>query len=146
MKIITGEITDFDGALENVGNISIGYLSQIYTDNENKTVREEIKDGFKDIIATEIELNKVEKEMNEHPENMEIIERYTTLLEKFNNIGGYNYNNLIHNVANGMQILHLLFQVVSDDSKMRSQNYDVVYSWHQQTVTVMSPNFDIIKI
>jgi hypothetical protein len=28
--------------------------------------------------------------MNEHPENMEVIEKYTSLLETFNNIGWYN--------------------------------------------------------
>jgi hypothetical protein len=35
----------------------------------------------------EKDLEKVEKEMNEHPENMEVIEKYTSLLETFNNIG-----------------------------------------------------------
>ncbi|MDD5770313.1 MAG: ABC-F family ATP-binding cassette domain-containing protein [Candidatus Gracilibacteria bacterium] len=117
MKIITGEIKDFDGIIENIGNMSIGYLSQIYTDNENKIVREEIKDGFKDICFMEKELEELEKLMNNCRDNsgiistvnnMEIIEKYTSLLEQFNNIGGYNYNNQIHSVANGMGILHLL--------------------------------------
>ncbi len=108
MKIITWEIKDFDGNLENIWNMSIGYLSQIYSNDEWKTVRQEIKEGFKDIILAEKELTKIEQEMAENPENMEVIEKYTSLLETFNNIGGYNYNNQIHNVANGMQILHLL--------------------------------------
>lgn len=116
MKIITGEIKDFDGNLENVWNMSIWYLSQIYTDNENKTVREEIKDGFKDIIIAEKKLTEIEKQMNDHPEDMDIIEEYTTLLENFNNIWGYNYNNQIHNVANGMQILHLLDRKLTEVS------------------------------
>ncbi len=116
MKIITWEIKDFDGNLENIWNMSIWYLSQIYSDDEGKTVRQEIKEWFKDIILAEKELEKVEKEMSEKPEDMEVIEKYTTLLENFNNIGGYNYNNQIHNVANGMQILHLLDRKLNEIS------------------------------
>lgn len=108
MKIITWEIKQYDWCMENIWNVSIWYLSQIYTDNEEKTVREEIKDWFKDIIIAEKKLSEIETEMSNHPENMEIIEEYTTLLETFNNIWWYNYNNQIHSVANGMWILNLL--------------------------------------
>lgn len=116
LKIITGQITDFDGFIDNIGNMSIGYLSQIYNDNEDITVRQEIKNGFKDIIQAEKELEIIEKNMNEDPENMEIIESYTTALERFNNIWGYNYNNQIHAVANGMGILHLLDKKLTEIS------------------------------
>ncbi len=126
MKIITWEIGDFDWQIENVGNISIWYLSQIYSDDENKTVRQEIKDGFKDICKMEKELEEVEREMNQPSPpaplpwgrggNMDLIETYTSLLEQFNNVWWYNYNNQIHNVANGMQILHLLDKKLSEIS------------------------------
>jgi ATPase subunit of ABC transporter with duplicated ATPase domains len=66
--------------------MSIGYLSQIYSDNESVTVRQEIKNGFKDIIEAEKELTIIEEKMAQDPENMEIIEHYTTTLERFNNI------------------------------------------------------------
>lgn len=108
MKIITWEIKEFDWQIENVWNMSIWYLSQIYTDDETKTVRQEIKEGFKDIIKTEEKLKDIEEKMSTNPEDMEIIDTYTTLLETFNNIWWYNYESQIHNVANGMWILHLL--------------------------------------
>jgi len=108
MKIITGEISDFEGNIENVGNMTIGSLSQIYSDSEDKTVRQEIKEWFSRIIQAEKELEKIEADMNSDPENMEIIEKYTSFLEYFSNIGGYEYNNIIHQVANGLQILPLL--------------------------------------
>ena len=57
LKIITGQIKDFDGNLENIWNITIWYLSQIYTDNEEKTVFEEIKDWFLDIKKMELKLS-----------------------------------------------------------------------------------------
>jgi len=50
-------------------------------------------------------LKELEDNMTDHPE---IIEEYTSLLEQFNNIGGYDFENKIHNVANGMGILELL--------------------------------------
>lgn len=116
LKIITWQITDFDGFIDNVWNMSIGYLSQIYSDNEDITVRQEIKNGFKDIIQAEKELTIIEEKMSQDPENMEIIENYTTALERFNNIWGYNYNNQIHSVANGMWILHLLDKKLTEIS------------------------------
>lgn len=116
MKILTWEIQDYDGKIENVWNLSIWYLSQIYSNEESKTVRQEIKEWFKDIIIAEEELTKVEEKMQENPNDIEIIEQYTTLLEQFNNIGGYNYNNQIHNVANGMQIIHLLDRKLNEIS------------------------------
>lgn len=108
MKIITWEITDYEGQIENIGNMSIGYLSQIYSDDESKTVYEEIKDGFWEIKKLEQTISSLEQEMERDPSKLEIIETYTSLLETFNNIWWYNYQNQIHSVANGMQILHLL--------------------------------------
>jgi len=39
---------------------------------------------------------------------MEILDEYSSLLEQFNNIGGYDYEKEIHAVANGIGILDLL--------------------------------------
>lgn len=105
MKILTGEITDYDGFLENIWNLKFWYLHQIYSDNEEKLVREELADAFTKIQEMDEKLKDLEDKMTEHPE---IIEEYTSLLEQFNNIGGYDYENKIHWVANGMWILELL--------------------------------------
>ena len=70
MKIITWEITDFDWQIENVWNMSLWYLSQICTDDENKTVRQEIKEWFKDIVKMEKILDEVETEMSLNPEKL----------------------------------------------------------------------------
>lgn len=128
MKIITWEIKNYDWKIENIWNMSIWYLSQIYTDDETKIVRQEIKEWFKDIILMEKELKEVEDLMNnktpipnpfpskEKGDDMDIIEKYTTLLETYNNIWWYNYNNIIHSVANGMWILHLLDKKLTEIS------------------------------
>jgi len=108
LKIVTWNIKEFDGSIDNVGNMSIGYLHQIFSDDDEKTVYDEIKNGFWEIIKTEAKLKELEDAMNQAPENMECIEKYTSLLEYYNNIDGYNYPNTIHQVANGMGVLHLL--------------------------------------
>lgn len=65
LKIITWEIKDFDWTIENIGSVSLGYLAQIYNDDENKTVYEELKDGF-------VEINKLEKELEELEKKLKI--------------------------------------------------------------------------
>lgn len=108
LRILTWEITDFDWHLDNVWNLKIWYLSQIYSDNEDKLVREELKDAFTEINKMDEELSSLEEEMWNNPENMDLIEKYTEKIDIFNNIWGYNYNNTIHQVASGMGIFELL--------------------------------------
>jgi len=108
LKIITWEIKDFDGIIENVWNMSIWYLSQVFSDDESKTVRQEIKEWFKEIVQMEKAISSLEEKMSQNPEDMELIEEYTNLIDRFSQIWWYNYNNQIHCIANGMQILDLL--------------------------------------
>lgn len=105
MKAIIGEITHFDGFIENVGGMSLGYLHQIYTDDETKTVHEELREAFSQIQSIEKRLAELEEEMLH---NHDAIETYTSLLEQLNNIGGYEYENKIHQVASGIGVLELL--------------------------------------
>ncbi len=116
MKILTGEIKDFDWNIENIWNIKIGYLSQICSDNEEKTVREELKDWFKEIKKFESELKDLEEKMTLEPENMDVIEKYSEKLEQFNNVWGHDYENKIHWVANWMGLLDLLDKKLTEVS------------------------------
>jgi len=121
MKTIIWEITNFDGFIENVWNLSIWYLTQIYSDNEEKTVKQELKEGFLDIIKKEKEIKNIEEKMWDEPENMDLINDYTVLLEQLNIIGWNDYENKIHQVLNWMWILNLL------DKKL------VEVSWWERT-------------
>ncbi len=67
MKIITWEIKDYDGFIENIWNLKVWYLTQIYTDDKEKLVRQEIKEWFFDIIRVEKELQELEELMNSSP-------------------------------------------------------------------------------
>ena len=108
MKILTWEIKNFDWNIDNIWNLTLWYLKQIYSDNENRLVREELRDAFTKIVETEKELDILEKSMSENPSDMDLIEKYTSLLEQYNNIWWNDYKNQIHNVANWIWILELL--------------------------------------
>jgi len=64
----------------------LGYLEQIYDDDQDKLVYEEIKEAFSDIIEYEIKLKELESLMNDNPADLDTIEEYTKILEIFNNI------------------------------------------------------------
>ena len=120
LKILTWELSEFHGSIDNVGNMSLGYLSQINIDNSEKTVYEELKDAFSLVIKIEKELKIYEEKLSsDHSTNT--LNTYTSLLDQFNNIWGYDYEKEIHAIANGMEILDLL------DKKL------VEISWGQRT-------------
>jgi hypothetical protein len=43
--------------------------------------------AFLDILKLDAEIKKIENKMQENPEDMDLIESYTSILEQFNNFG-----------------------------------------------------------
>lgn len=115
-KLLVWENKNFDWNIDNIWNLSLWYLNQIYSDNEEKLVSTELKLAFKKILELEKELKKIEKKMWEDPENMDIVEKYSSLLEQFNNFWWYDLDNKIHQVSNGMWLLNLLSKKLSEVS------------------------------
>lgn len=87
MKILTGELGEFDGAINNIGSISLGYLSQIHFDTEDRKVRDDLRLAFRQVREVEASLGDAEKYMEEYPEDMEAIARYTEELDRFQMLG-----------------------------------------------------------
>ncbi len=71
------------------GNPSIGYLRQIEL-NDNNTMLEEVRKPFRNIIKIEDRLEELVREMN-IKDDIKLVEEYTSLEEKFQNMGGYTY-------------------------------------------------------
>ncbi len=107
LKIITGEIKNYEGQIDNIWNLKLGYLHQIYSDNEERTVHAELREAFEEILQMETDLKQLEREMKTDTSE-EVLEKYSSLLEQLNNSWGYDYENTIHQVANGIGILGLL--------------------------------------
>lgn len=116
MKILTGEIGEFDGNINNIGSISLGYLSQIHFDTEDRKVRDDLRLAFQEVREAEKSLSDAEKYMEEHPEDMDAIGRYTEELDRFQMLGGYEVENRLERVARGIGIFELLEQPIREVS------------------------------
>ena len=115
LKVLTWEITWYEGFIENVGNMRLWYLHQVYSDDESKIVRAELADAFSEIRNMEQELQVLEQEMAVSSDDT-VIEKYTSLLEQFNTIWGYEYENKVHAVAQWIWVLPLLDKKLSEVS------------------------------
>lgn len=114
-KILSSEIKDFSGSIENMGTLTLWYLAQVHFDDESRTVRQELKLAFKDILEAEAELDRLELKMANSSDS-DVISEYSELIERFNNIWWYQYEFEIHRVANWLGIADLLENIISEVS------------------------------
>lgn len=112
LKILTGEIEATIGGVENKDKLTLGYLSQIHFDHEERSVREELRTAFDAITRLQQEIRLAEDHMTETGES----EKYLELLEKYENLGGERYLREIDRVARGLEIFHLLDRSIREIS------------------------------
>ena len=88
---------------------SIGYLHQqpenIY---DNKIVRNILYENLKEILEVEKSLKKYEEKMFKCPNDIDVINKYLSIQEKFMKIGGYEINAMVEKVAHGLNISYLM--------------------------------------
>lgn len=107
-NILSGKIKNDDGELYIRKNIRIGYLQQHVNISDEKSIFESCLEVFKDLIQMEEDLRSLEVEISNQAENNnnknldELMEKYGTLLEKFNELNGYGYKSEIRGVLTGL--------------------------------------------
>jgi ATP-binding cassette, subfamily F, member 3 len=116
LRIMSGAIREYSGSVENSGSISIGYVEQIHFDEESRAVRDELRLAFADILTVEREIRAAEAAMEADSGDMAAIERYSDLLDRYNNLDGYSYEGKITRVAQGLGIAELLDRRISEVS------------------------------
>ena len=109
MKIISWEITEYTGGIENIWAMTLGYLEQIHFMDENKTIRDELKDAFQEIRQLEKKIQEEDEKMWETGE----YEAYTDAIDRYKLLGGYTYENEVERVARGIGIWHLIEKPLS---------------------------------
>lgn len=94
LKLISGEYSlakqesDTDSFFAVSGKPKISTLSQMTFEDESRTLIEEVRSAYSEILSLKSELDESERLMNkEHSE--ENIKNYTNLLDTFNNLGGF---------------------------------------------------------
>ena len=95
IKLILGREIPTKGNLALARNITVGYLSQEVITNINNTLYEEALLVFEDTIRLGKDLERLEKEISLHPEDMRLIEEYGRKQNIFLNKNGYDYQYLI---------------------------------------------------
>ncbi len=112
MKIISWQIQEYTGNIENIGGSILWYLEQIHFMDEYKTVRDELKDAFSEIRELESLIKKEEGIISETWE----YERYTELIERLKMLGWYTYENEVERVSRWIGIFWLLWKFLHDVS------------------------------
>lgn len=106
MKILMGEENYQEGSLTFGKGVTLGYLHQIFTCQEDTTVREVLEQAFEEVWKLKEELRSVEIKMREHSgrELEKLMARYSSLVEKYELHDGYDVEVNIDKVCQGLRI------------------------------------------
>lgn len=94
LKLIAGEYSivkkdsDTDTFFAVSGKPKIGFLSQMTFEDDSRTLVEEVRLAYSEILSLKAQLDSAEILMNQN-QTQENIKNYTNLLDTFNNLGGF---------------------------------------------------------
>ena len=94
LKLISGEYSlnkidsDTDSFFAVSGKPKIGFLSQMTFEDDSRTLLEEVRSAYSEILSLKAQLEESERVMNQN-QTEENIKTYTNLLDTFNNLGGF---------------------------------------------------------
>lgn len=106
MKILMGEENHQEGTLTYGKGVTLGYLHQIFKSKEGTTVREVLEQAFEDVWKVKRQLGDVEVEMKELSGGQleKAMARYSSLVEKYELLGGYDVEVRMDKVCQGLRI------------------------------------------
>lgn len=105
LKLIAGELTPDSGLISKQKDIKIGYLSQQYTPNENRSVLDELESVFDDVFLQEIKLREIEKKLEIEKDEAVIKQLgndYARSMALFENGNGYAIKSIVQGVFAGL--------------------------------------------
>lgn len=102
LKCLIGEEEYDSGAFIVSEGESIGYLQQDITFDDSITLRQTITDAWQDVLKLEKQLKDVEKEMQAHPDDTDLMNRYARMQERFEWLGGYEYEAMSRKIIQGL--------------------------------------------
>jgi ATP-binding cassette, subfamily F, member 3 len=104
-------------------NATVGMVEQVPVFNNESRVEDILHIAFEKIHAIKRSMDKIEREMESSNPTNEVLKRYGELQQQFENLGGYETENKIFRVCQGLKIpLELLdnkFQTLSGGEKTR---------------------------
>ncbi len=91
MRIIVDEISLDSGDIYKSNDFEVGYLSQSFIDDDNNSIIDEVRLVFKKNKELKIKLDEASKLLEENPHDENLLRRYSNFLNKFEILGGFNY-------------------------------------------------------
>jgi ATP-binding cassette subfamily F protein 3 len=102
LKCLMGEEEYDSGAFIVSEGESVGYLQQDITFDDEVTLKQTITAAWDDVRHLEEQLKLAEKEMQERPDDEMLMNRYARLQERFEWLGGYEYEALSRKIVHGL--------------------------------------------
>lgn len=102
LKCLIGEEEYDSGTFVVSEGESIGYLQQDITFDPSITLRQVITDAWQDVLRLEKQLKDVEKDMQAHPNDEALMNRYARMQERFEWLGGYAYESMSRKIVQGL--------------------------------------------
>ena len=102
LKCLMGEEEYDNGAFVVSEGESIGYLQQDITYADDVTLRQTITEAWQDVMKLEKDLKVVEKDMQAHPDDEGLMNRYARMQERFEWLGGYEYESMSRKIVQGL--------------------------------------------
>jgi ATP-binding cassette subfamily F protein 3 len=100
--IITGELEPDRGEVSRSKHLRIGFLRQEYQLEDDLTLFDEMLKPFSELLSLHDDLRKLEQEMSSAPDPNKLLDAYGKLQLEYENRGGYNYENRIETVLQGL--------------------------------------------
>ncbi len=118
IRVLLGE-QDYDkGEIFFPEHVRIGYVPQTAMDSGKGTIKDQIMSGFSELIKLEMELTEsaLEIEQTEGSERKRSEQRYSTLLDKYESMGGYDYQNRMERVVLGVGLSEEVLNTPLEDA------------------------------
>lgn len=115
LKIIHGEQSPTGGIVSIPNETTIGYLPQVMRIQDDTTVKDEALKAFANTLSLKEELEAKQREMSERDdydseEYMQLVEKFTSLQDRFMMLGGEHYEGEIERTLQGLGFKRTDFQ------------------------------------
>ena len=104
IKIMLRELTPDEGLIDTSPSLSIGYVPQTTSNKTNGSLKDEIMLAFEELIELENQLSEsaMAIQKTSDKDRLSAENKYSSLLRKYELIGGYNYQNRMERVVAGL--------------------------------------------
>ena len=118
IRVLLGEQDSDKGEIFFPEHVRIGYVPQTAMDSGKGTIKDQIMSGFSELIKLEMEITKsaLQIEKTEGSERKRSEQRYSTLLDKYESMGGYDYQNRMERVVLGVGLSEEVLNTPLEDA------------------------------